>query len=128
MRTQRMVFALVLSLGLLLALFVAGVVAPSVLYSTRAANLVSPLASTRTLDIVGVTLVFNFWNIGFAFLGALFGSVVVLIVTPSSASSTVAWGSVYAHRHCGVESSNPRKVSRYNNLWRLYDPSSDRCA
>ena len=88
MRSQRMVFALVLSLGLLLALFVAGVVVPSVLYSTRAANLASPLASTRTVDIVGVTLVFNLWNIGFAFLGTLFGTVVVLIVAPSSASST----------------------------------------
>jgi hypothetical protein len=88
MRSQMTVFAFVLSLGLLVALFVAGVVVPSVLHSTRAANLVSPLASTRTLDIVGVTLVFNFWNIGFAFLGALFGTVVVLMVAPSSAGSS----------------------------------------
>jgi prolipoprotein diacylglyceryltransferase len=81
MKSQKTVSVFLLSVELLLALFVAGVAVPSLIYSGRTTNLGSPLHSARSLDIVGVTLIFNFWNIGSALMGALVGAVIALMLT-----------------------------------------------
>ena len=104
MKSQKTVSVFLLSLELLFALIVAGVAVPSVIYSGRAANSVSALDSTRSLDIVGVTLIFNFWNIGAALLGALVGAVIAWILT-SRVPATGGLAQV-------LSASHPRKYMR----------------
>lgn len=87
MKWRKTVSIFRLPLLLLFAMFVAGVAVPSVVHSVRAANSVSSLDSTRTLDIVGVTLIVNFWKIGSAFMGALFGAAIALILASRGNSS-----------------------------------------
>ena len=105
MKKQKIFSVFRLALGLLLLLFVAGVVVPSFLYSSHVVNAVSPLDSPRTLDIAGVTLAYKFQNIGFAILGALFGATVALtIASPGTAfrGSAFLVTVLRARRHPGA--------------------------
>jgi hypothetical protein len=87
MKAHGILYVFRLSLGLLLVLFVAGVAVPSVLNSRHAVNAGSSVDSLRTLDIAGVTLKYKLQNIGFAFLGELFGTILALIFASRGTAS-----------------------------------------
>jgi hypothetical protein len=82
MKKAMIFFVLRLSIGLMVLLFIAGVAAPSVLYSNHTVYGISPLDCQRTLDIAGMNLTYKLQNIGFAILGSLFGAAVALAARP----------------------------------------------
>jgi ABC-type sulfate transport system permease component len=99
MKKHKVILIFSFSLGLLVLLFVAGVVVPSLLYSSHALS-ISPADSLRTLDIAGVTFSYKLENIGSAFLGILFGTTVALFLSsPGLATGTAFWRTVLRVRN-----------------------------
>jgi len=66
--------------GVTLSVFIAGILVPSFLRSGMAANHSLAVGSLHTLTIDGVTLSYTLKNLGFAVLGALFGSLIALAI------------------------------------------------
>lgn len=66
--------------GVALSVFIAGILVPSFLRSGMAANHGLAVGSLHALTIGGVTLSYTVKNLGFAILGALFGSLIALAI------------------------------------------------
>ena len=66
--------------GVTLSVFIAGILVPNFLRSGVAANHGLTVGSLHTLTIGGVTLSYTLKNLGFAILGALFGSLIALAI------------------------------------------------
>lgn len=74
-----------LLIGETLALFIAGVAAPSFLRSGIAANRALAVGSLHTFAVRGVTFTYKFTDLGFAVLGALCGAAIALALDSSGA-------------------------------------------
>jgi hypothetical protein len=66
--------------GVALSVFIAGILIPSFLRPGMAANHGLAVGSLHTLTIGGVKLSYTFENLGFAILGAMFGSLIALAI------------------------------------------------
>lgn len=78
-KARKMFLVLQLFFAVLVALFLAGIVAPSILHYGLAGN---HAGSLHTLTIAHITFTYSFWNLASAVLGALFGAAVVARVLP----------------------------------------------
>lgn len=79
-KIERLLSVLQLLGGVTIALFLAGVVAPSFLRAGVAANQATPRGSVHTLTMGGVTFGFTLENLGFALLGGVFGVLIALAI------------------------------------------------
>jgi hypothetical protein len=84
-KMQRAVPLLRLLLGETIALFMAGVAAPSFLRSGIATNHALPVGSLHTLALAGVPFTYRFKDLAFAILGALCGAAIALALDSSGA-------------------------------------------
>jgi hypothetical protein len=66
--------------GVTISVFIAGIVVPSLIRSGMATNHDLAAGSLHTLTIGGVVLSYTLKNLGFAVLGALFGSLLALAI------------------------------------------------
>lgn len=78
MKMKSVFRVLQLSVVVLLALFLAGIAAPSFLRSGLANHDVLASGSLHAFTIARITFTYTFWNLASAVLGALFGAVTVL--------------------------------------------------
>ena len=81
-KARKMFLVLQLFFAVLVALFLAGIVAPSILRYDLAANHALASGSLHTLTIAHITFTYTFWNLASAVLGVLFGAVVVAKSSP----------------------------------------------
>ena len=82
MKTRKVFPVLQLFAAVLVALFLAGIVAPSILRYELAGNRALASGSLHSLTIAHITFTYTFWNLASAVLGALFGAAVVARVLP----------------------------------------------
>jgi hypothetical protein len=86
---QKTLSLLQLLIELGITLFIAGVVAPSLLGGGVASNEALAGGSLRTINIIGVTLSYTYKNVGFAVLGALVGATAAFVITcPATTPNT----------------------------------------
>ena len=67
------------------ALFIAGIAVPSFFRSATATNHAVAVGTLHTFTVAGITFTYMVENLGFAFLGALFGAAVALLIESPSA-------------------------------------------
>jgi hypothetical protein len=89
LQRQATLSLLCLLIELAITLFIAGIVAPSLLRSGVATNEALAGGSLHTVNIAGVTLSYTYKNLGFAMLGALVGATTAFAIAfpPKSRSS-----------------------------------------
>lgn len=75
-KTRKIFLVLQLFFAVLVALFLAGIVAPSILRYELAGNRALASGSLHSLTIAHITFTYTFWNLASAVLGVLFGAVV----------------------------------------------------
>lgn len=79
-KIQKALSLLQLLSGVVIGLFIAGIVVPSFLRSGMATNSDLAVGSLRTLTIGGVTFTYTLQNLGLAMLGGLCGSLIALAI------------------------------------------------
>ena len=91
-KARKMFLVLQLFFAVLVALFLAGIVAPSILHYGLAGN---HAGSLLTLTIAHITFTYSFWNLASAVLGVLFGAVVVTKSSPVRLAARI--GRAFSH-------------------------------
>ena len=91
-KKQKAFSLLQLLIEVLLTLFIAGIVVPSLLRSDLATKEALGARSLHTINIVGITFSYTNQNVGFAILGALVGTMVAFAIdfhatTPKNTTS-----------------------------------------
>jgi hypothetical protein len=72
-------------MAVLITLFVAGVLAPSLLRSDSANSAALAAGSLHRISLAGLRFTFTNQNLGYAFLGTLAGSISAYVLNPHSA-------------------------------------------
>lgn len=89
-KIQKALSLLQLLSGVVIGLFIAGIVVPSFLRSGMATNSDLAVGSLRTLTIGGVAFTYTLQNLGLAMLGGLCGSLIALAIEfPAPIARTV---------------------------------------
>jgi hypothetical protein len=100
MKIQKAFSILQLLIGVTISLFIAGIAIPSVLRSGVATNHDLAVGSLHTLTLARATFSFTFQNLGFAILGALFGTAMALaIASPNTLANTARIVRKLRHAH-----------------------------
>ncbi len=98
MKRQKALSLLQLLTELVITLFIAGVVVPSLLRSGVATNEALARGSLHTINIAGVTFLYTYKNIGFAILGALVGGTAAFAIAfPATTPKSTTSGSTMQH-------------------------------
>jgi hypothetical protein len=85
MKRQKALSGLPLLIELAITLFIAGVIAPSLLRSAEATITAFARGSIHTINIFGITFSYTYQNVGFAILGSLAGATVAFVTASASA-------------------------------------------
>jgi hypothetical protein len=80
MKKQKAIRMFQLFGGVIITLFLAGILVPSLMGSTRSANHSIFPGSSRTIQIAGIAFRYKLQNILAALLGTLFGAVMALVM------------------------------------------------
>jgi hypothetical protein len=83
-KTKRTGSVLQLLLAVTAALFIAGIAVPSFSRSATATNHAVAVGTLHTFAVAGITFTYTVENLGFALLGALFGTAVALLIESPS--------------------------------------------
>ena len=97
METRKVFPVLQLFAAVLVALFLAGIVAPSILRYELAGNRALASGSLHSLTIAHITLTYTFWNLASAVLGALFGAAVVAKSSPVRLGAAARIDRAFSH-------------------------------
>jgi hypothetical protein len=89
-RIKKVFRLLQLLIAVLVALFFAGIAAPSFIRSELAKNFALASGSLHSLTIAHITFTYTFWNLASALFGALFGATAVLLGSSPARLSPVA--------------------------------------
>lgn len=89
-RVQKALSILQLLSGVVIGLFIAGIVAPSFLRSEMTTNNDLVVGSLHTLTVGRITFTYTLQNLGSALLGGLFGSLIALAIEfPAPVTRTI---------------------------------------
>jgi ABC-type Fe3+ transport system permease subunit len=80
MKSQKVFSLLQLLIEVVVTLFIAGIVVPSLVRSDLATNEALAAGSLRTINIAGITFSYTHQNVDFAILGALVGAMAALAI------------------------------------------------
>ena len=83
--------------AVLVALFLAAIVAPNILRYESAGNRALASGSLHSLTIAHITFTYTFWNFASAVLGALFGAAVVAKSSPVSLGAAARIDRAFSH-------------------------------
>jgi hypothetical protein len=88
MKRQKALSLLQLLLEVVITLFIAGIVVPSLLRSDLATSQALAVGSLRTINIAGVAFSYTNQSVDFAILGALVGAIAAFVIPFPAATPT----------------------------------------
>ncbi len=106
MTKQKAIRVLQLFGGVMVTLFLAGILVPSLMGSTRSANHSMFPGSLHTIKIAGFAFRYKLQNILAALLGTLFGAVMALVMAARSATKKNTGSPAAAHGAAGDAGSS----------------------